>query len=117
MQEVDHKVTQLRDDVGSLREGKTHISVMSRYVCTDFFLERERNEILRWLNAIDYGPQQSDHLRRRQPGTGQWFLNSEEFQTWLETDKQTLFCSGIPGAGKVLFFARGRQVPSNIYNN
>jgi hypothetical protein len=95
-------MTQLRDGVGSLREGKTPTSSMLRYICSDFCLERERNEILSWLNAIDYGPQQSDHLRRRQPGTGQWLLNSAEFQTWLETDKQTLFCSGIPGAGKVL---------------
>lgn len=35
-------------------------------------------------------------------GTGQWLLDSPEFQTWLEKDKQTLFCPGIPGAGKTI---------------
>src|SRR5947207_1123004 len=56
--------------------------------------------ILNWVTLIDYAPQQSDFISRRQAGTGQWLLDSAEFQTWLNTDKQTLFCSGIPGSGK-----------------
>ena len=51
---------------------------------------------------IDYAPQQNDYIRRRQPGTGQWLLDSAEFQRWLYTGKQTLFCPGIPGAGKTI---------------
>jgi len=66
-------------------------------------LDRDKDlEILNWLAPIDYSPQQSDYIIRRQPGTGQWFLNSAEFQTWLKSDKQTLFCPGIPGAGKTI---------------
>jgi hypothetical protein len=59
-------------------------------------------KILDWLTPVDRGPQQTDYFRRRQPGTGQWFLDSPEFQTWLKTVKQTLFCPGIPGAGKTI---------------
>ncbi|KAI9773772.1 MAG: hypothetical protein M1839_002005 [Geoglossum umbratile] len=59
-------------------------------------------EILNWLTPIDYGPQQSDYIRRRQPETGQWLLASTEFRTWLDNSKQTLFCPGIPGAGKTI---------------
>src|SRR5437667_4834154 len=62
----------------------------------------EGQAILDWLTPVDYAPQQSDFIRRRQPGTGQWLLNSPEFKTWVETDKQTLFCPGIPGAGKTI---------------
>ncbi|KAH6877111.1 ankyrin repeat-containing domain protein, partial [Thelonectria olida] len=58
--------------------------------------------ILNWLTPIDYGPQHSDLLRRRQLGTGQWLLGSEEYQAWLKNRKQTLFCPGIPGAGKTI---------------
>ena len=58
--------------------------------------------ILNWLTPLDYGPQHSDYLRRRQPGTGQWLLNSKEYQTWLEAWQQTLFCPGMPGAGKTI---------------
>jgi hypothetical protein len=64
--------------------------------------EQEHETILEWLTPIDYAPQQSDYLRRRQPGTGQWLLDSAEYQAWLRTNKQTLFCPGIPGAGKTI---------------
>jgi len=67
---------------------------------------RERHEedqaILDWLTPIDYAAQQSDFISRREGGTGQWLLESAEFHAWVETDKQTLFCPGIPGAGKTI---------------
>jgi Cdc6-like AAA superfamily ATPase len=68
--------------------------------------DRERYEehkaILNWLTPIDYAPQQSDFIARRQQGTGQWLLESERFQEWLTKREQTLFCPGIPGAGKTI---------------
>ena len=63
---------------------------------------QEHQTILDWLTPFDYARQQTDYIRRRQPGTGKWLLDSVEFQTWLETDKQTLFCPGIPGVGKTI---------------
>jgi Cdc6-like AAA superfamily ATPase len=67
---------------------------------------RERREedqaILEWLTSIDYASQQSDFISRRHVGTGQWLLDLPEFQTWLQTNQQTLFCPGIPGAGKTI---------------
>jgi hypothetical protein len=63
---------------------------------------KEHQDILDWLTPIDYAPQQNDFISRRQKGTGRWLLDSTEFQKWLETDKQTLFCPGIPGAGKTI---------------
>jgi len=62
----------------------------------------ERDSILNWLSPVDYAPQQSDFINRRQPGTGQWLLDSEEYRTWLRTAGKTLFCPGIPGAGKTI---------------
>jgi hypothetical protein len=70
---------------------------------------RERHEehqaILDWLTPIDYTAQQQDFITRQQAGTGQWLLDSAEFQAWLKADKQTLFCPGIPGAGKTILTA------------
>ena len=63
---------------------------------------KEDLEILNWLTPVDYGPQHSDFLKRRQPGTGQWLLDSVKYQAWLNTAKETLFCPGIPGAGKTI---------------
>jgi Cdc6-like AAA superfamily ATPase len=45
---------------------------------------------------------QSDFIGRRQAGTGEWLLKSNEFQAWVNQDKRTLFCPGIPGAGKTI---------------
>lgn len=63
---------------------------------------KEDLDILNWLTPIDYGHQHSDFFRRRQPATGQWLLDSAEYQSWLNSRKHTLFCPGIPGAGKTI---------------
>ncbi|KAF7556652.1 hypothetical protein G7Z17_g1186 [Cylindrodendrum hubeiense] len=65
-------------------------------------LVEERLTILNWLTPIDYSAQQSDYINWRQEGSGQWFLDSEMFKAWVESDNQTLFCPGIPGAGKTI---------------
>ncbi|KAK6525843.1 hypothetical protein TWF281_010887 [Arthrobotrys megalospora] len=59
-------------------------------------------EILDWLTPTDYSNQQIDYLNQRQQGTGEWLLNSNEYQNWLDANKQILFCPGIPGAGKTI---------------
>src|SRR5438045_2885380 len=64
--------------------------------------DQDHKKILDWLTPVNYASQQNDYLRRRQSGTGQWLLDSEEYQAWLKTSKQTLFCPGIPGAGKTI---------------
>jgi hypothetical protein len=65
----------------------------------------ERKAILDWLTPVDYAPQQNDFISRQQAGTGKWLLDSAEYEAWLKTDKQTLFCPGIPGAGKTIVTA------------
>ncbi|KFX94529.1 hypothetical protein V490_04313 [Pseudogymnoascus sp. VKM F-3557] len=64
--------------------------------------KQKEQAILDWLTPIDYASQQSDFISRRQAGTGQWLLDSSEFQAWLAAGKQTLFCPGIPGSGKTI---------------
>ena len=65
-------------------------------------LIEQRVMILNWLTPVDYALQQNDFIHRRQAGTGQWLLDSEEYQTWLTTKGKILLCPGIPGAGKTI---------------
>jgi Cdc6-like AAA superfamily ATPase len=67
-----------------------------------FLSKKEDITVVNWLTSIDYGPQHSDYLSKRQPGTGEWFLVSETYQQWLKESPKTLFCPGIPGAGKTI---------------
>ncbi|KAK8135509.1 hypothetical protein PG984_003449 [Apiospora sp. TS-2023a] len=62
----------------------------------------EDRKILDWITPLDYGLQHSDYLQRRQEGTGQWLLESDEYQNWLEDAQGALFCPGIPGSGKTI---------------
>lgn len=62
----------------------------------------QHQAILNWLTPIDYAPQHNDFFGRRKEGTGEWLLHSKEFERWIDEEKQTLFCPGIPGAGKTI---------------
>jgi hypothetical protein len=42
--------------------------------------DNKRQTLLNWLTPVDYAPQQADFIRRRQLGTGQWLLDSPEYQ-------------------------------------
>ncbi|KAK6358397.1 hypothetical protein TWF730_007733 [Orbilia blumenaviensis] len=67
-------------------------------------LAKEEKKAIEWLTPIDYESQQSDFLKRRYPGTGSWLLESAEYRKWIQSPGtgMTLFCPGIPGAGKTI---------------
>lgn len=67
--------------------------------------EEERRSILNWIAPAAYATQHKDIIDRRQDGTGEWFIQSPEYQNWITSEKQTLFSPGIPGAGKTLLTA------------
>ncbi|KAJ2993973.1 hypothetical protein NUW58_g1677 [Xylaria curta] len=90
--------------VGILSDVSARLSSIDEAVAHTkrYLIGGEDTQILDWLTSADYGTQQTDYLRRRQPGTGQWLLDSDQYQTWREGPKKTLFCPGIPGAGKTI---------------
>lgn len=63
---------------------------------------QDREKILHWLSPTNYAARYSDFIRRRQKDTGKWLLESSEFQKWIMGPKRTLFCPGMPGAGKTI---------------
>ena len=67
---------------------------------------RERLDFIDWLKCTDYASQQNDLDNEREEGTGQWLIDSAEFQHWSSHSGLTLFCPGIPGAGKTMLSSR-----------
>ncbi|RYP07260.1 hypothetical protein DL765_009212 [Monosporascus sp. GIB2] len=104
--QMDHfKLSQaIRDDANFVR---THVPAIQSGVDKirqdqDYAKHRR---LVEWISPTDYPAQQSDIIKHRQEGTCQWFLDSPEFAGWLGGSKRTLFCPGIPGAGKTMVAA------------
>ena len=64
--------------------------------------DEERRKIENWLSPIDFRSRQQEILKGAQAGTRQWLLDSQKFQSWVDADGGTLWCPGIPGAGKTV---------------
>jgi hypothetical protein len=87
---------------------KAFVRLREAIDCTSLVQEQKRQRhrtITNWVSMKDFAPQQSDIISRRQEGTGKWFTDSPEFLGWLQSSNQTLFCPGIPGAGKTMITA------------
>lgn len=64
--------------------------------------DQDRDKILSWISSTSLAARQTEVFKSRQEGTGTWLLKTEEFTHWLSQEKQTLLCTGIPGAGKTV---------------
>ncbi|KAH9864036.1 hypothetical protein J1614_009969 [Plenodomus biglobosus] len=80
---IQSRVNKIRQDEADLKHGK----------------------MLDWISPTHYPAQQSVIMGHRQKGTSQWFLDAPEFARWLGEPRGTLFCPGIPGAGKTMVAA------------
>ncbi len=58
------------------------------------------DDLAEWLAPDDYINHQNDTFAGVQQGTGAWFLQSDEYRSWMERPGHSLVLSGIPGAGK-----------------
>jgi len=61
--------------------------------------------IVEWLSSHNIEAKQSDVLNRRYPGTGTWLIDHSLFQDWAAGPTKSLWCRGIPGAGKTILAA------------
>lgn len=65
--------------------------------------KQEHRDTLKWLSDEDFSYHknyQSHLVRNREAGTRRWLLGSDEWESWLKSGGQTLYCPGIPGSGK-----------------
>jgi hypothetical protein len=68
----------------------------------DFKLSHEQNKIIQWLQSTDPSTNHNAACERREPLTGNWLLQSDEFAKWKREPKQLLWLHGIPGCGKTI---------------
>ncbi|MCJ1251149.1 Ankyrin-2 [Trapelia coarctata] len=65
-------------------------------------IQMERENLLKDWTAINPEIQHSSAIRLRHPGTGEWFLDGEDFKSCLESHNPALWLYGIAGAGKTV---------------
>ncbi|KAJ7018196.1 hypothetical protein C8F04DRAFT_397634, partial [Mycena alexandri] len=63
---------------------------------------RHRDVILNWLSPINFFLRQADISQMRTKGTGKWLRADPVFKKWESGSGSTLWCRGIPGAGKTV---------------
>jgi hypothetical protein len=63
-----------------------------------------RGELRRFLSSLAPGTRHRDIADRLTLGTGRWFLERSELESWIRSDKEgdgrVLCCVGNPGVGK-----------------
>jgi Cdc6-like AAA superfamily ATPase len=94
----------IKDDTSTIRQAIPTLEKGTNALQQEQKHQRNRT-ITDWISPIDFAAQQSDVISRREEGTGLWFVNSPKFLGWLDGSNQTLFCPGIPGAGKTMIAA------------
>ncbi|KAK0216580.1 hypothetical protein EDD85DRAFT_436907 [Armillaria nabsnona] len=60
--------------------------------------------VIAWLTDLNFKSVQAEKLSQRVGDTGRWFLESEQFQMWVDgsATSSCLWCSGGPGVGKTV---------------
>ncbi|KAJ9149081.1 Zinc finger, ZZ-type [Pleurostoma richardsiae] len=61
----------------------------------------EQERLLEWLSSSDLSIKHNAAIKMREPGTGLWFLESEDFCNWVSSPG-FLWLYGIPGCGKTV---------------
>lgn len=54
------------------------------------------------MNAPDQSPYHAAACQKREPGTGQWLLNSDAYKTWKTSSSGHLWLHGKAGCGKTV---------------
>ncbi|WQF89312.1 Putative NACHT nucleoside triphosphatase, P-loop containing nucleoside triphosphate hydrolase [Colletotrichum destructivum] len=88
---IDEILGKLCEDVSQIHSTTNHMQQSLHF-----------GEVMKWLVPPDPSTNNNKALQQRHEGTGQWFLESDEYFKWKTTPKSSLWLHGIPGCGKTI---------------
>ncbi|KAJ7602551.1 ankyrin repeat-containing domain protein [Mycena polygramma] len=68
----------------------------------EYYSAAERDKIIEWFSPLNMFLRQADIFSSWEPGTGMWLLDHRLFREWKSGRGKTLWCQGMPGAGKTV---------------
>ncbi|GAP92637.1 hypothetical protein SAMD00023353_5900170 [Rosellinia necatrix] len=101
--------SEVKDLAGSIKEDTAILPDMAKTIQKTLSMtaQNERrqtreimNAMVNYFSPVSFSEKQNEIFSQRQPGTGQWFIDSPMFQEWLVSPGATLWCPGAPGSGK-----------------
>ena len=100
-----------------------NLSINSNNSITNFTTAaEERSQILESISPLESWRRHHDISTTRVKGVGDWVLGTPEYQMWLYRRNlgsayKTLFCQGIPGAGKTFVWYSLPSIPTATVTN
>ncbi|EGN98195.1 hypothetical protein SERLA73DRAFT_161082 [Serpula lacrymans var. lacrymans S7.3] len=93
---------QINNDVHNYQTNQTTINHYTQDNVDSLATLKELQEFANWLSPLNFRQRQSEVRETWREGTGGWVLDDERFKEWQRGDVKTLWCPGIPGAGKTV---------------
>lgn len=69
---------------------------------TEFIDQQRIDYVNQWLSPVNAASNHTSATKLRYQGTGNWFIDGQEFQQWLSTENSFLWLHAIPGGGKTI---------------
>ncbi|KAF2010542.1 hypothetical protein BU24DRAFT_414117 [Aaosphaeria arxii CBS 175.79] len=104
MRDIRDNMRDIRDNMRDIRDNMRDIRANLEKVL-QYQEDYKHRRLVEWISPSKYPSQHWDIMKRRVEGTGQWFLDAPETAKWLTEVNGTLFCTGMPGAGKTMIAA------------
>jgi hypothetical protein len=78
-------------------------------------IDKERRETLEFFGTVD--PTKSHHtaIGLRQPGTGIWFTDGQDFKQWVENRNARLWLYGIRKSSVLISLCRERDMTDSFW--
>jgi hypothetical protein len=64
--------------------------------------KEQRDRILEWIKGRDSSINHNAARKKKEAGTCEWLLRSQQFRSFTEQENQLMWLHGIPGAGKTV---------------
>ncbi|KAF2135412.1 uncharacterized protein K452DRAFT_22926 [Aplosporella prunicola CBS 121167] len=98
---MDHHLQVLDHTASASTTNQAHFLSLSEKERREREQRKEKEDFLKWISSTSHEERHRAVYEKRHPGTGDWFLQRQEFQEWLDKPiSSLLWCHGKLGAGK-----------------